>query len=92
MPLVGIVMGSPSDEPYAKETTDILDKLGISHEVNFLSAHRTPEKAREYGITARERGLGGVDCRSRDGGAPAGRYGKLDDASGNRRASARERP
>ena len=57
MPLVGIVMGSPSDEPYAKETTDILDKLGISYEVNFLSAHRTPEKAREYGITARERGL-----------------------------------
>ena len=57
MPLVGIVMGSPSDEPYAKETTDILDKLGIAYELNFISAHRTPEKAREYGITARERGL-----------------------------------
>ena len=57
MPLVGIVMGSPSDEPYAKETTGILDKLGISYELNFISAHRTPEKAREYGITARERGL-----------------------------------
>ena len=57
MPLVGIVMGSPSDEPYAKETTGILDKLGISYELNFISAHRTPEKAREYGKTARERGL-----------------------------------
>ena len=57
MPLVGIVMGSPSDESYVKETTDILEKLGISYEVNILSAHRTPDKAMEYGKTAKERGV-----------------------------------
>lgn len=57
MPLVGVVMGSKSDEPYVKETLTILENLGIEHEVNVMSAHRTPEKAREYGKSARERGL-----------------------------------
>ena len=57
MPLVGVVMGSKSDEPYVKETTAVLERLGIEYEVNVISAHRTPEKAREYGKTARDRGL-----------------------------------
>ena len=57
MPLVGVVMGSRSDEPYVKETLSALEKLGIEYEVNIMSAHRAPEKAREYGKTARERGL-----------------------------------
>ncbi|MFQ5934574.1 MAG: 5-(carboxyamino)imidazole ribonucleotide mutase [Dehalococcoidia bacterium] len=57
MPLVGVVMGSKSDEPYVKETLAILEKLGIDYEVNVISAHRTPERAREYGKTAKERGL-----------------------------------
>jgi 5-(carboxyamino)imidazole ribonucleotide mutase len=35
----------------------VLDELGISYEVSVISAHRTPEKAREYGLTARERGV-----------------------------------
>ena len=50
-------MGSKSDEPYVKETTAVLERLGIEYEVNVISAHRTPEKAREYGKTARDRGL-----------------------------------
>lgn len=57
MPLVGVIMGSKSDEPYVKETTAVLERLGIEYEVNVISAHRTPEKAREYGKTARDRGL-----------------------------------
>ena len=92
MPLVGIVMGSPSDEPYAKETTGILDKLGISYELNFISAHRTPEKAREYGITARGAGAGGDYRGGRNGGAPAGCDGQLDHAPDYRGAAAGERP
>ena len=36
---------------------DILKELGIAHEVNVISAHRTPEKARHYGQTVRERGI-----------------------------------
>ena len=56
-PLGGLVMGSRSDEHYLEDTCKVLDDMGVPYEVHALSAHRTPEKAREYGITARERGL-----------------------------------
>ena len=46
MPLVGVVMGSKSDEPYVKETVTILENFGVDHEVNIMSAHRTPERAK----------------------------------------------
>jgi len=36
---------------------DTLKELGIDYEVNVISAHRTPEKARQYGQTARGRGI-----------------------------------
>lgn len=57
MPLVGIVMGSKSDADFMKPAQDVLDQLGIQYEVSVISAHRTPEKARQYGCGARERGL-----------------------------------
>ena len=57
MPLVGIVMGSRSDEPTMQAAGTVLEALGVSYEVRVISAHRTPEKAREYGLSARDRGL-----------------------------------
>lgn len=57
MSLVGIVMGSKSDEPLMQPALDILGELGIDYEVSIISAHRTPEKAREYGQGAREKGF-----------------------------------
>lgn len=57
MPLVGVVLGSKSDVPLMRETLDTLQQLGIEYEVKVISAHRTPEKAREYGLGARGRGL-----------------------------------
>ncbi|MCL2149463.1 MAG: 5-(carboxyamino)imidazole ribonucleotide mutase [Dehalococcoidia bacterium] len=57
MPLVAVVMGSKSDAETVQPCLDMLKKLGIEHEVNVISAHRTPEKAREYGQGARGRGL-----------------------------------
>lgn len=57
MPQVGVVMGSKSDVEALKPTLEILEQLGIEYEVNVISAHRTPETARQYGQTARERGL-----------------------------------
>ena len=57
MPLVGIVMGSKSDADVMQPALDVLDQLGIEHEVSVISAHRTPDKARQYGVSARERGL-----------------------------------
>jgi len=57
MPLVAVVMGSKSDAEVMQATLDILAQLGIDYEVNAISAHRTPEKARQYGLTAPERGI-----------------------------------
>ena len=57
MPLVGVVMGSKSDEPLMQPALDMLSELGIEYEVSIISAHRNPEKAGEYGRSARERGL-----------------------------------
>lgn len=57
MSFVGIVMGSKSDKPLMQPALDILGELGIDYEVSIISAHRTPEKAREYGQGAREKGF-----------------------------------
>ncbi len=50
-------MGSKSDAETVQATLDILKELGIDFEVSVISAHRTPEKAREYGLEARKRGI-----------------------------------
>ena len=57
MPLVGVLMGSSSDTGAMEPTVEVLNQLGIDHEVHVMSAHRTPDKVREYGMTARERGV-----------------------------------
>jgi 5-(carboxyamino)imidazole ribonucleotide mutase len=57
MPLVAVIMGSKSDAEAVQPTLDILEALGIEHEINVISAHRTPEKAREYALAARGRGI-----------------------------------
>ena len=57
MPLVAVVMGSKSDAEAVQPTLDVLKELGIDYEVSVISAHRTPEKARQYGLAARGRGI-----------------------------------
>jgi len=57
MPLVAVVMGSKSDTEALKPTLEVLNQLGIDYEVNVISAHRTPEKARQFGQSAREKGF-----------------------------------
>ena len=57
MPLVGVVMGSKSDSDVVQPMLDALKQLGIEYEVNIISAHRTPDKARTYGLAARSRGI-----------------------------------
>ena len=57
MPLVGVVMGSKSDAETMQMTLDVLKELNIDYEVSVISAHRTPEKARQYGMEARSRGI-----------------------------------
>lgn len=57
MPLVAVVIGSKSDTETLQPCLEILKQFGIEYEVNTISAHRNPEKARQYALTARERGV-----------------------------------
>ena len=57
---VGIIMGSDSDLPVIKKATDQLKSLGIPFEVHVYSAHRTPEEARAFAVSARKNGFGAV--------------------------------
>src|SRR3984885_661858 len=56
-PLVGIIMGSQSDWPTLTHAAEMLTRLGVPHEVKIVSAHRTPDRLREYARNARARGL-----------------------------------
>ncbi len=56
-PLVGVIMGSRSDWDVMKHAADTLTALGIPHECEVVSAHRTPDKLFEYASTAFDRGL-----------------------------------
>lgn len=70
--LVGILMGSKSDAETMGETEKILKKNKISYEVNILSAHRTPDKVREYAKSAKKRGLKVLICGAGMSAALAG--------------------
>jgi 5-(carboxyamino)imidazole ribonucleotide mutase len=56
-PLVGIIMGSANDKPKMRGAGEALHEHGIRYEVRVMSAHRDPEKVREYCHAARMRGL-----------------------------------
>jgi len=55
--LVGVIMGSKSDWPTMKHAVEMLEEFGVPHEVQVVSAHRTPDLMFEYASTASERGL-----------------------------------
>ena len=57
MAVVGVVIGSKTDSDLIQPALDMLKQLGIDHELSIISAHRKPEKAREYGLEAEKRGL-----------------------------------
>lgn len=56
-PQVGIIMGSKSDWPTMERAAALLDELGVSYEVEVVSAHRTPDKLFAYAKSAQARGL-----------------------------------
>ena len=56
-PKVGLIMGSQSDWPTLRAAAAILDALEIPHESRIVSAHRTPERMRDYARGAAGRGL-----------------------------------
>jgi 5-(carboxyamino)imidazole ribonucleotide mutase len=50
-------MGSTSDWETLKPAAELLEQLGIAHEVRVVSAHRTPDLLFEYASSAESRGL-----------------------------------
>lgn len=57
---IAVVMGSDSDWPVVEKAVRQLEALGIETEVRVMSAHRTPEAARNFALTAREAGFGAI--------------------------------
>ncbi len=55
--LVGIIMGSRSDWETMRHAAETLDGLGVPHEIEVVSAHRTPDKLFQYAESAAARGL-----------------------------------
>ncbi|SJN13391.1 Phosphoribosylaminoimidazole carboxylase catalytic subunit [Leucobacter sp. 7(1)] len=56
-PLVGVIMGSDSDYTVMADAVQVLREFGIPHEVEVVSAHRTPDKMVDYARAAAGRGL-----------------------------------
>ena len=56
-PQVGVIMGSQSDWPTMAHAVQILETFGIAHDVQIVSAHRTPDRLVSYAKSAAERGL-----------------------------------
>ena len=56
-PLVGIVIGSTSDRDVMDECIKTLREMDIAFEITVSSAHRSPDKTRDYAISASDRGL-----------------------------------
>ena len=54
---VAIIMGSESDAEEMKPASEVLNKLGIKNESRVISAHRTPDRLREYVLNAEKNGV-----------------------------------
>ncbi len=57
---VAVIMGSDSDWPVVEKAVRQLKELGIGVEVRVMSAHRTPEQARQFAVNARKNGFGAI--------------------------------
>lgn len=56
-PEVAVLMGSEKDYQVMSEAKRVLDEFGVENEILVISAHRTPEKCRQFARSARERGI-----------------------------------
>ena len=65
--IVGVLMGSKSDWPTMKASSEMLTQMGIAHECNAISAHRAPARLADYCKSSEQRGLKILICAA--GGA-----------------------
>ena len=77
--LVGILMGSKSDADTMFETEKILKEYRIPYEINVLSAHRNPDKVKQYAKSAKKRGLKVLICGAGMSAALAGAVSSFTD-------------
>ena len=56
-PQIGIIMGSDSDLRVMEAAANIIADFGLSYELTIVSAHRTPDRLRDYAQQAKERGI-----------------------------------
>jgi 5-(carboxyamino)imidazole ribonucleotide mutase len=56
MKFVSIIMGSKSDYEIMKECAETLKKFGVAYELIISSAHRSPQRTKEYIKNAEEKG------------------------------------
>jgi 5-(carboxyamino)imidazole ribonucleotide mutase len=54
---VAIIMGSQSDWATMKYAADVLEALGVGHDVRIISAHRTPDRLYEFAKGAKAAGF-----------------------------------
>jgi 5-(carboxyamino)imidazole ribonucleotide mutase len=54
---VAIIMGSQSDYSIMKDSEKILKILKIKHQIQIVSAHRTPKRMFEFAETAEKKGF-----------------------------------
>jgi len=55
--LVSIIMGSQSDWEFVKPASKILKEFSITHECKIISAHRTPDRHKNFSKDAKKRGI-----------------------------------
>ena len=60
MKKIGIIMGSDSDLPVVQKAVNTLREFDVPFEIHVYSAHRTPEEARAFALSARENGFGAI--------------------------------
>jgi len=56
-PLVGILMGSASDEEVMHAAAEVLSELEVPYEIGIYSAHRTPDRVEQFVSQAPSRGI-----------------------------------
>jgi len=57
IPIVSIIMGSQSDWDSVEPASKILDEFSIPHECKIVSAHRTPDRHKDFATNAKKRGI-----------------------------------
>lgn len=62
MKKIAIVMGSDSDMPIVEKAIKVLKDFDIQTEVHVFSAHRTPNEAKEFAVSARKNNIGVIIC------------------------------